>query len=652
MPFIKNLSKNNTPYIIFSFILVISTAGITKKINYDISKKSDVEFVFKKSDLDFYNIKPEFRHSIAFYENENINHERKYLIFENKKVIADGYLFYGNSVPVDLGEGIYPVFEFYRYEKKLLGFKNIIRAHRIAPEEFIDISRIRRAYLERGIRFFYIEFDKTLKREKIIEFFEKLHEFINKYRITPAYITPSAVKPDMLFYLKNVLAAIGVIVLILYTYTKSFDGRFNFLMVNAASIITGVFASAMISNDMTLNGFIKPHFVKLCFYIPAIYMLIFLILYRNFKVNAMVFIIVFIFFIAGSRLSFEYAPGLELKIRKILEDIFIARPRFKELITQPLLIAGLYMLKKNIKGYEYLITAGFISQLSIVNTFFHVHTPLLISFLRVIYGISAGYIIWLIIREIYFNKKREFYVVGYFGFGNFGDELIKRSIETLFNENGFKYSFMENRKINFSKLIKSKCVVFAGGVFQDKTSFLSFLFYFFIFAIARILGAGCILLSYESMDINRGISKALFNLVLKTSNLSFSRYTYPDISILYITKFKKNEKLYDVVSIKSTTKFEPDLNAVYFVANKKEDFIPEANVYTWNSVDDGIEFLSKAKKIITERYHVAIIGLYFGAEVIPLNSPKTIMAVKEYKSYNIDEFKEMLELELNKILNV
>ncbi|MCS7123790.1 MAG: DUF5693 family protein [Candidatus Aenigmarchaeota archaeon] len=531
-------------------------------------------------------------------------------------------------------------------------FKNIIRAHMIASYDFKpDVSRIKRAYIERGIRFFYIEFDRTLKKDDILEFFQKLKKFMNDNKITPGFIKPETLKNDKFFYLKNIIAATVLILYIIYIYTKCLDGNISFLKANTLTFAIGFFITAMISNDFTMNGFQKPHFVKLCFYVPAIYIFAFLVIYKDFKINWTIFTILVLLYIIGTyRLTFEYAPKIELKIRNILEEILIARPRFKELITQPIFLLGIYMLKNKINAAEYLISIGLLSQLSILNTFFHVHTPISISILRVLYGILFGFLTGIILKKIYFNKKSEVYVVGYFGFQNFGDELIKKALSEFFEENKFKYSFMENRKLNVLKLINSKCIIFAGGVFQDKTSFLSFLFYSSIFFIAWICGTKCILLSYESLEINNAFSKALFNLILKLSYLKFSRFSQPDISLLYISKFKPVENTYDVISVKNKV-YTNSEDYIYFLANKKED-ISGKKTYIWNSVDDAIEFLAKSKKIITERFHVALIGLYFNKEVIPVNSKKTIHLVKEFKKYNIQEFKTSLAAELCKILNV
>ncbi|MEX1028551.1 MAG: DUF5693 family protein [Paenibacillaceae bacterium] len=78
----------------------------------------------------------------------------------------------------------------------------------------------------------------------------------------------------------------------------------------------------------------------------------------------------------------------EKMFRSLLENTLGARPRTKELLTHPFIIVGLYLF---VRYRRYGILAFFIigtmGQLSVVDTFAHLHTPLGISILRVIYGV-------------------------------------------------------------------------------------------------------------------------------------------------------------------------------------------------------------------------------------------------------------------------
>jgi hypothetical protein len=88
---------------------------------------------------------------------------------------------------------------------------------------------------------------------------------------------------------------------------------------------------------------------------------------------------------------------LERMFRSLLENTLGARPRNKELITHPFIIIGLYLFLRYRKyGILTLFIAGTMGQLSVVDTFAHLHTPLDISLLRVVYGVVISCFIALV----------------------------------------------------------------------------------------------------------------------------------------------------------------------------------------------------------------------------------------------------------------
>ena len=78
----------------------------------------------------------------------------------------------------------------------------------------------------------------------------------------------------------------------------------------------------------------------------------------------------------------------EASLRRDVQDSVI-RPRFKEIAAHPLALLG---LSGTLPGYfsGLLILAGVVGQSSILNTFSHFHTPLLISAARVFIGLGLG----------------------------------------------------------------------------------------------------------------------------------------------------------------------------------------------------------------------------------------------------------------------
>lgn len=102
--------------------------------------------------------------------------------------------------------------------------------------------------------------------------------------------------------------------------------------------------------------------------------------------------------------------GLELKFRDLLDRWLVVRPRTKEfLIGHPALLIGILLWHRNpdakwkaVAGF--LLVVGAIGQTSIVNTMCHLHTPILLSLIRVMVGLGLGCIIgalgWLVVARI------------------------------------------------------------------------------------------------------------------------------------------------------------------------------------------------------------------------------------------------------------
>lgn len=89
------------------------------------------------------------------------------------------------------------------------------------------------------------------------------------------------------------------------------------------------------------------------------------------------------------------ASQVEKLIRTYLENGLGVRPRFKEFIfAHPLFIFAVYLYMKH-RQAVFLFAAAVMGQLSIVDTFAHLHTPLYLSFARVGLGLAFGIIISL-----------------------------------------------------------------------------------------------------------------------------------------------------------------------------------------------------------------------------------------------------------------
>ena len=86
-------------------------------------------------------------------------------------------------------------------------------------------------------------------------------------------------------------------------------------------------------------------------------------------------------------------PGIELKLRAFLEQLFYARPRTKEfLIGHPAFLLGIYAAARRWKTMIVfgLVLAATIAQGSMVETFAHMRTPIEMSLVRGVGGVLLG----------------------------------------------------------------------------------------------------------------------------------------------------------------------------------------------------------------------------------------------------------------------
>ncbi|HSV72795.1 MAG TPA: DUF5693 family protein [Chthonomonadales bacterium] len=84
--------------------------------------------------------------------------------------------------------------------------------------------------------------------------------------------------------------------------------------------------------------------------------------------------------------------GLELRIRSLLDLLLPVRPRTKEfLIGHPALLLGAVLLLRGRPAWgKPLFVLGVLGQVSVVNTFCHLHTPVMLSMVRALTGVVLG----------------------------------------------------------------------------------------------------------------------------------------------------------------------------------------------------------------------------------------------------------------------
>lgn len=115
-------------------------------------------------------------------------------------------------------------------------------------------------------------------------------------------------------------------------------------------------------------------------------------------------VVAFMLLRSGNESAVE-VPTWERSLRALLDHLLVVRPRTKEfMLGYPALMVGLLLLLQRRPRVAWLLVAlGAIGQVSVLNTFCHLHTPLLASLLRVVNGLWLGLVlgfVWWGVRAV------------------------------------------------------------------------------------------------------------------------------------------------------------------------------------------------------------------------------------------------------------
>jgi hypothetical protein len=111
-----------------------------------------------------------------------------------------------------------------------------------------------------------------------------------------------------------------------------------------------------------------------------------------------------IYIIRSGNNSIIPVTAIETRIRSLLEHGLYARPRMKEvLIGHPfLLLAAYILLRQRAKGLLLpVLILGTVGQISMINSFAHIHTPLLVTLSRTGYGLIFGAIVGVVLIIVF-----------------------------------------------------------------------------------------------------------------------------------------------------------------------------------------------------------------------------------------------------------
>lgn len=121
------------------------------------------------------------------------------------------------------------------------------------------------------------------------------------------------------------------------------------------------------------------------------------ICFKHLLWGGFLFLAVFIYLARTGNFPLVPVPNLEILFREFLESIMVYRPRFKEfLVGHPMILLAAFFYARR-KVLPIFILLGSIGQLSIINSFAHLHTPLMVTLWRTLASLLLGIPIGLLL---------------------------------------------------------------------------------------------------------------------------------------------------------------------------------------------------------------------------------------------------------------
>ncbi|MCO4784082.1 MAG: polysaccharide pyruvyl transferase family protein [Candidatus Cloacimonetes bacterium] len=389
---------------------------------------------------------------------------------------------------------------------------------------------------------------------------------------------------------------------------------------------------------------------------------------------------------------------LELMVRQNLENVFLARPRFKELMGLFSLVLFYLGLKKNNYTLELFSKLMFCLYLTtFFNSFSHFHTSFWFVFLRELNTIVLGLTPLLVLAfiDLHFWRQRASTInLGYFGFNNFGDDLLKLTLMQESRDSNDKYivkSYSTNSHHKKEILRRDYEQIFTsfsnteimslgpGGVLQDRTSSLSLYYYSFYCVTARLLGCRVIWNHLGFSPLKKSLNKLivffLIKIVDEISVRDEDSFAYleslgvsttklllkSDLVYKYNISSAKIEKEDHLAIVLRAWKTAPlaswiqeisntGYRRVYFIFQKDdalkkliENHDPKAIIKEYSGEAQSFyRDFSRFKKVISMRFHGLILADIFNSDVLALNYDMKCQSFCEEKDIqsclNEDEF--------------
>jgi len=302
---------------------------------------------------------------------------------------------------------------------------------------------------------------------------------------------------------------------------------------------------------------------------------------------------------------------------------------------------------------------------------------------------------------------KRFFLVGYYGYNNFGDDLLLLSIIKILKETNSEYevlipsdtdfSFLNDEKIKIVNLkrfdilsLKSyinycDALIYGGGnLFQSETSKRSFYYYYYIAKFAMKAKKKIILLSQGFGPFTGKWEQKYLKKILRYPNLigvyrDLTSYRYAkkfesksyfgvDIGPYFVSNIKneKNNKKFSIClknnyndssKLIEFLKIFQDIEVSTLIINSNQDTMVNYNLVEdiRKNTDLKAEFpvkdfhklineISSSAFLISDRLHSSLVGIYFGVPTISYYSKKNRRVIESiYKDYKY-YYKNMFDI--------
>jgi len=188
------------------------------------------------------------------------------------------------------------------------------------------------------------------------------------------------------------------------------DPFLDLVQLSLFSTLVGLIISSVMLDEVFMLKLQQFRGVKVSLFFPLLLLVIAAYYRGSFRISEITFdykkvvfvtlllgLFLFLLFRSGN-FTFLRSTELEEAIRRWLENVLFVRPRFKEFVLgHPSLIAWFYLAGRYRNELQLcklaLFLVGFMGQISIINTFAHIHTPVIVSLIRTANGLVGGLIL-------------------------------------------------------------------------------------------------------------------------------------------------------------------------------------------------------------------------------------------------------------------